>query len=265
MTADAITLVALTWIGASALMAALWLVQRALRDATIVDAGWGAALGAAAVIFALASPDAATHRRVLVAAMASVWALRLTVHLVRDRVARRVEDARYAALRRKWGARAQSRFFVLFEGQALLVALLAVTYLAAIRAPSEGFGAREIAALAIWVVSLAGETIADRQLAGFRADPANRGTTCRRGLWRFSRHPNYFFEWLTWCAFLPLAAGTGWGPLVFVGPSVMLLLLLFVTGVPPAEARAEETRGEDYRRYQRTTSVFVPWWPKDSA
>jgi steroid 5-alpha reductase family enzyme len=263
--ADALTLVAVTWIGASALMGALWLVQRARRDATIVDAGWGAALGAAAVLHAIASPDASAHRRVLVAAMASIWALRLTMHLAKHRVARRVEDARYAALRRKWGERAQSRFFVLFEGQALLVALLAVTYLAAIRAPSEGFGAREIAALAIWAVALAGETVADRQLASFRADPANRGRTCRRGLWRYSRHPNYFFEWLTWCAYVPLAVGTAWGPLAFVAPSAMLLLLLFVTGVPPAEARALESRGDDYRRYQRETSVFVPWWPKDSA
>jgi steroid 5-alpha reductase family enzyme len=261
---DATTLFLAVWAGASVLMAALWLVQRARTDATIVDAGWAAGLGGAAILFAAASSEAAPHRRWLVATMAGVWAVRLTLHLVADRVARRVEDGRYAKLRREWGSAAQRNFLVFFEAQAALVVLLSVTYLVAIRAPSDGFGPAEIAAAALWVVSLVGESVADRQLASFRADPSNRGKTCRAGLWRFSRHPNYFFEWLLWCSFVPLFVGSRWWYLGLVGPSVMLFLLVFVTGVPPAETRALESRGEEYRRYQRTTSVFFPWFPRGS-
>ena len=265
MNAPAWQLLSIVWIGASALMAALWLFQRARRDATIVDAGWAVGLGGAAVLFAAASPGAAAHRRWIVAAMAGVWAARLTWHLLRDRVARRVEDGRYAKLRRDWGAKAQAYFFVFFEAQAVLVALLCLPFLVAVRARSVGPGTADLLAALIWIISLAGETIADRQLAAFRADPANRGTTCRVGLWRYSRHPNYFFEWIHWVAYVPLCLGSPWWFLGLVGPSVMYLLLVFVTGVPPAEARALESRGDDYRRYQRTTSAFFPWRPKEDA
>jgi steroid 5-alpha reductase family enzyme len=112
-------------------------------------------------------------------------------------------------------------------------------------------------------VAIAGEAIADRQLARFRAHPANRGKTCRVGLWSVSRHPNYFFEWLIWCAYIPLSIGS---PLFFaalLGPVLLLVFLLKVSGVPPTEAQAVSSRGEDYRRYQRTVSVFFPWFPKE--
>lgn len=265
MTGDELLLVGIAGLASSVLMTGLWFVQRARRDATIVDAGWAAGLALAAILFAVALPAATPLRRALVATMVVLWAARLAAHLLRDRVARRVEDGRYAALRRRWGSKAQPRFFVLFQAQALLVALLSIPYVAAMKGGTGTPGAAEIAALAIWAASLAGESLADRQLAAFRADPANRGRTCRAGLWRVSRHPNYFFEWLHWMAWPVLAAGSPQWPFALVGPVLMLVLLLFVTGVPPAEARALETRGDDYRAYQRTTSVFFPWWPRQTA
>jgi steroid 5-alpha reductase family enzyme len=119
--------------------------------------------------------------------------------------------------------------------------------------------------VAIWLLAVAGESLADRQLSRFRRDPARRGQVCQLGLWRYSRHPNYFFEWLHWWSYVCLAVGAPWGWAAIVGPLAMLYFLLFVTGVKPTEAQALLTRGAAYREYQRTTSAFIPWPPQRRA
>ncbi|MEP6881541.1 MAG: DUF1295 domain-containing protein, partial [Dokdonella sp.] len=108
------------------------------------------------------------------------------------------------------------------------------------------------------------EWIADNQLAAHRTDPAMKGKTCRRGFWKYSRHPNYFFEWLHWFAYVFLAVGTGlgWVTASLVGPGLMLSTLVWATGIPYTEAQALRSRGDDYRDYQRTTSVLIPWFPR---
>jgi steroid 5-alpha reductase family enzyme len=128
------------------------------------------------------------------------------------------------------------------------------------RAP--GLAAIEITAIALWTVALIGEAIADAQLERFKAQPSNRGRTCRIGLWRYSRHPNYFFEWLIWVAYALFALASPYGWIAIACPLVMLYLLFRVTGIPATEAQALRTRGEDYRQYQAATSAFVPWFPK---
>ena len=119
-----------------------------------------------------------------------------------------------------------------------------------------------MAAILTWVVAVGGEWLADRQLADFRADPANRGRTCREGLWGWSRHPNYFFEWLHWFAYLWLAVGSHLWWLALIGPVLMLLFLYRVSGIPWTEAQALRSRGEDYVRYQREVSAFLPLPPR---
>ena len=123
-----------------------------------------------------------------------------------------------------------------------------------------------IFAVLTWIVALGGEWIADNQLAAHRADPAMKGKTCRRGLWKYSRHPNYFFEWLHWFAYVFLAVGTGlgWVTASLVGPALMLSTLVWATGIPYTEAQALRSRGDDYREYQRTTSVLIPWFPRQT-
>ena len=107
-----------------------------------------------------------------------------------------------------------------------------------------------------------GVALSDWQLSQFKKNPENKGQTCQRGLWRYSRHPNYFFEWVHWWAYLPMAVGAaGWWAAV-ITPSVLLYFILYKTGIPPTEEQALASRGEEYRRYQRTTSAFVPWFPK---
>jgi steroid 5-alpha reductase family enzyme len=249
------------WIGLAIVMSALWLIQWRRTDAGVVDVGWAGGLGLLAIWFAIAGDGEFPHR-VLAGALGGFWGLRLAIYLLFNRVIGKEEDGRYQTLRASWGDRANSRFFWFFQAQALLAALLAIPFLFA------GFNQRptlhwlEWSALCLWGLAIIGEAAADWQLARFRSDPQNRGKTCRVGLWRYSRHPNYFFEWLIWCAYALLALPAPYGWAAMLCPAIMLLLILKVTGIPPTELRALASRGDDYREYQRTTSAFFPWFPK---
>jgi steroid 5-alpha reductase family enzyme len=197
----------------------------------------------------------------LVSALAAGWALRLAVYLLRDRVlAGRGEDGRYRALREFWGARAPRNFLGLYLGQAAVAAIFLVPIGAAMRGgPLDAWAA---AGALVWLIAVLGEAVADAQLARFRADPRNKGAVCRVGLWRYSRHPNYFFEWVHWWAYVLIGHGA---LLTLLGPAAMLLFLFRITGIPWTERQALRTRGEAYRAYQQTTSVFLPWPPRRSA
>lgn len=252
------------WAVMAAAMTVLWFVQQARRDASIVDVGWTLGLGVLAVFYASVVPGNAS-RQALVATLALVWSARLGFHLLHDRVIGKEEDGRYKKLRREWGAGAPARFFGFFQMQALACSLFSLPFLFAMLNPAPPLSAWDVAGLAVWAAAVIGEGVADGQLARFRTDPANRGRTCRAGLWGWSRHPNYFFEWLHWWAYVPLAAGS---PLAWVNVAFPLLMLHFlfnVTGIPATEARALETRGDDYRDYQRTVSAFVPLPPRRRA
>ena len=252
------TFALLVWaISAVVMGVAWWLCMRA-RNVGYVDVVW-AGLMALAALLAGALAMGSEVPRALVALFGSTWGARLCLHLL-ARVLHEPEDGRYQALRERWQG-SPARFFVFFQVQALVVALFSIPFFAAASQPALGT-AWLLAALVAWLVSLGGETLADRQLARFRADPAHRGRTCRVGLWGWSRHPNYFFEWLHWFAYVILAAGGplwGWS---WVGPVAMLLFLYRVSGIPWTEAQALRTRGEDYRAYQRDVSAFVPLPPR---
>ena len=154
------------------------------------------------------------------------------------------------------------KFLLFFEFQAVLCIVLAVPFLLASQNPVPAFSIFEYAAAILWVVAIVGEITADLQLNAFKSNAENRGKTCRYGLWNFSRHPNYFFEWLIWVAFCIFAIDSKYGYLALVPPVLMLYFLFRVTGIPATEAQALRTRGEEYRRYQETTSAFVPWFPR---
>jgi steroid 5-alpha reductase family enzyme len=128
--------------------------------------------------------------------------------------------------------------------------------------PRHSLSVWTVLALVVWLASMAGESLADRQLARFRADPGSRGKTCRVGLWAWSRHPNYFFEWLHWFSYVLLAVGSGLAWLAWLGPVLMFAFLYRVSGIPWTEAQSLRSRGEDYARYQREVSAFFPWPPR---
>jgi steroid 5-alpha reductase family enzyme len=249
---------------ASAMMAVLWLVQRRTGNAGIVDAGWAGSIGLLGLFFAVTS-DGYLPRRALVAVLIGFWAVRLASYLLVDRVLGRPEEGRYRTLRQKWGSTAQRRLFRFFQIQALAALFFALPVLVIAHHPVARWTPYDVAGVIIWCVSVVNTILADRQLARFKRQPESRGKTCREGWWRYSRHPNYFFEWLHWCAYAALAVGAAHGWITVLAPVVMLYFLVCVTGIPPSEAQALASRGEDYRQYQRTTSAFIPWFPKKSS
>lgn len=256
-----LSLVLTGWAAMAVIMVGLYFVQRATQDAGVVDVGWAGGVGALAVFYAVMGDGDAT-RRFLLAILAGGWSLRLAGYLLKDRVLAGAEDGRYHMLREKWGHRTQRNLLIFFQVQALWAVLFAVPFLPVVYLDKGVSGWFDVVGIAVWVVALAGETVADRQLARFRADPKHRGKTCRKGLWQYSRHPNYFFEWVHWFTYVFLALGSSHVWWTLAGPAVMLLFLYKVTGIPYTEKQALLTRGDDYRRYQETTSAFVPWFPR---
>lgn len=251
------------WIAASIAMFCGWLIQRHTRNAGIVDAIWAAGMGTSALFYASVSSGGLVSR-LAVAMLGGLWGFRLCLHIL-SRVLSEPEDGRYRYLRGYWND-SQARFFGFFMAQGLLTALFSLPFYAVAENPRETFSIWCACGLATWLVSLIGESVADAQLSTFRKNPQNHGITCRVGLWRYSRHPNYFFEWLHWFAYVFLAIGTPFPAwlLSLVGPVLMLTSLVWVSGIPFTEAQALRTRGDDYREYQRTTSMLIPWFPKNS-
>ena len=241
-------------------MFVLWLIQRKTGNAGIVDVAWAGLVGAIGVIFAL-WPSGIGWLRAIVGTMIGLWSLRLTSYLYR-RVVGHPEEGRYVSLRNGWGEQAHQKFFAFFQAQAILAWCFALPVLIVVRSPEAPSNGLVVLSILLWSVGISGVTLSDRQLAKFKKDSEHRGKTCRVGLWRYSRHPNYFFEWLHWCAYVPLSWGSAywWGTALVAG--MLLYAVLFVTGIPPTEAQALASRGEDYRQYQRTTSAFFPWFPK---
>jgi steroid 5-alpha reductase family enzyme len=245
----------------AAMMFVLWLVHLLIRNAAIVDVGWAAGLATLAIFYGIEGPGYPA-RKWAIATMAGFWGLRLAVYLLFSRVLGKPEEGRYIQLRREWKTNLPLRFLFFFEFQALLTVVLSLPFLLSSLNTIAPLGRLEKIGAAIWLVSICGEAVADFQLNRFRKDPANKGKTCRRGLWGYSRHPNYFFEWMIWVGYAIFALGSPWGWLGLISPAMMLYFLLGTTGIAATEAQALRTRGTEYRAYQRTTSTFIPWFRK---
>ncbi|HWA08146.1 MAG TPA: DUF1295 domain-containing protein [Opitutaceae bacterium] len=260
MSATVLLLGALGFLGAA--FAGLYLVARRMDNYGIVDIAWSYAFGLLALCYALAAPGWAV-RRALIATLALLWSLRLGTHLA-VRVLRHhpVEDGRYRQLRQDWAADFSRRMFGFFQLQAVSVVLLGAAFLVSCLNPSPQLHPLELAGAALWLLAISGESLADAQLAAFRRRAARGGQVCDVGLWRYSRHPNYFFEWLIWVAYFVFALASPWGWTAIIGPAGILYLLLRVTGIPMTEEQSLRSRGDAYRRYQQTTSAFVPWFPR---
>lgn len=246
------------------LAAAVYGLARKLRLMAVVDLIWTVGLGLAAIVLWMQAGGDAL-RSAVVLPVILLWSGRLSLHLLKDRVLRGKEDPRYRRLRDHWGKRADRNFFFLFLVQVPFIAIFSIPVYIALSNPVEGWRIVDTTGVFIALVALAGESLADRQLAAFRADPENSGKVCRGGLWRYSRHPNYFFEWLHWFAYVAFAWGAPHAWLSLVGPAGMYVFLRKLTGVPHAERSSLASRGDAYRAYQRTTNTFFPWKPHKPA
>jgi steroid 5-alpha reductase family enzyme len=256
------TLVGIGINAAILMMVVVWYIAKRLNNAGYVDAAWSYGFTFVIGVFALTG-SGDTTRKLVLAAMVAVWSLRLGTHiLLRLLKHHPAEDPRYAELREMFPKRPWFMFFGFFQLQAILIGILSIPFAISASNPAPALNPWEIAGVILFVVAFLGEIVADAQLAAFKRDPANAGKVCDAGLWRYSRHPNYFFEWLIWVAFFLYAIGSPHGWVGIISPLLMLLFLTKVTGIPPAEAQSLKSRGEAYRDYQRRTSAFVPWLPR---
>lgn len=239
-----------------------WAYAVKIKNFGIVDAIWAFCFVIHAAIFDLFT-EGYTNRKILFLSMLVIWSCRLGFYLAK-RIASHhpKEDTRYINLRADYKENFKLRFLLFYFYQAVSVSFLTLPFIFVFQNTTPEISNLEWLGAALWGVAVFGEAIADYQMNAFRLNPANTGKVCDIGLWKYSRHPNYFFESLIWWSyfiFMLATPGLIWS--IYV-PLAMLFLLLKVTGVPPSETQSLKSRGEAYRRYQERTSVFIPWLPK---
>lgn len=244
---------------AVALFTLTWAFATAVRNYGFLDVIWSLSVGILAALYSVLGTGNET-RKLLFAAAAMIWSFRLGLYIL-IRVCRHhpEEDRRYQTLRQRWPG--PLRFLLFFELQAVIAVIFSLPFLLAAEAPGE-ITVKEILGLTFALCCTAGEAFADLQAQRWKRNPANQGKVLNVGLWRFSRHPNYFFESLVWWGFCLAALPLPYGWITVICPVLMLYFLLCVTGIPLSEKHSVDSRGEAYREYQRTTSRFIPWFPR---
>jgi steroid 5-alpha reductase family enzyme len=242
--------------------AATYARARRMENYGIVDIVWSYAFGALAVFYA-ATLHGWAPRRWLMAAIVVIWSTRLGTHLYRRVMSHHPEeDRRYTEMRTRWSENFAAKMFTFYQQQAFSVLLLGLPFFLIALNPAPSLHLLEYLGVTIWLLALAGESLADAQLASFKKDPANKGKVCERGLWAYSRHPNYFFESLIWWSYFLFACASPWGWTSLIAPLGITYLLLRVTGVPMAEEQSLRSRGDAFRNYQKRVSVFIPLPPR---
>jgi steroid 5-alpha reductase family enzyme len=245
------------------IMLGLWWLGIVKRNFSYVDIGWSANFTVLALLYG-ALGDGDPVRRALICLMYIIWSTRLALHLTK-RIIGEPEEGRYVKLREEWGAGGGNlnlKFLGFFQFQALLNVVLSVPILLTVVNARPATHPLEAAGVAVWIIAVLGESMADAQLARFKRNPASKGKVCRVGLWGVSRHPNYFFEWLIWIAYALFALASPHGWLALALPVLMLHFLINVTGIKATEAQALSSKGDAYREYQLSVSPFIPWFPR---
>lgn len=239
------------------LMALTFVLCHWLKFFSLVDAVWALSFSVIALCFGLWS--GVFDQAVVFYGIVALWSLRLSAYILARVLSHYPnEDARYTTLKAKWGAEqltGSARFFLL---QGLSIVVLSLPLILVASDDDHHIGALERIAILIWLIGVIGEALSDAQLRAFKMDPQNAGQVCEVGLWRLCRHPNYFFEWIIWCAFGLYALRADFGFLALIAPAFMFYLLNYVSGVPLAEAQSIRSKGERYLAYQRRTNRFFP-------
>lgn len=253
-----VLLIVLLAIGLVLAMTLAWQIVLRTGNSGFTDVIWSYATGLAGVAAALTPIEGGElgPRNWLVAGLVAVWSIRLGTHIL-SRTHKGGDDPRYAALKAEWGETYRSQLFVFLQIQAGAGWVLAVAVLAAAHSALP-IGLPDLLGVAVAIIAIVGEAIADGQLAAFRKDPANKGKVCDVGLWGLSRHPNYFFEWFYWLAYPVIALGSGFGWVALAAPLLMYWLLVHASGIPPLEAHMERSRPEAFAAYKRRVRAFWP-------
>lgn len=246
-------------------MLIFWGVYLTKKNLSISDIAWGLGFIAVCTIYFILG-EGYLWRKLLILTLVSIWALRLTGYLL-ERFLPNEQDPRFNLI---FASEKKNLFtsipsltlksLVYFLLQGLVIVILSIPFAIISRDPFPYFGPIEVLGILIWMGGMTGEAIADRQLHQFKSNPAYRDYVCEEGLWHYSRHPNYFFEWIIWIGYAVVALPSPLGWLGLISPALMLYLLTKVSGIPLAEAEALRTKGDAYREYQRRTSAFIPWF-----
>lgn len=244
-----------------ALMVCFWLLSLALKDASIMDIFWGPGFVFVAWLTYFTA-DGFLGRKLLVAILVTLWGIRLAVHIAMRNIGKG-EDRRYRAWREQYGKHFWwISLFQVFFLQGILLWVISLSFQTAQMAPTPGrFLWLDLLGCVIWCIGFLFEAVGDWQLVKFKSDPNSRGRVMDRGLWAYTRHPNYFGESLTWWGLYVIAITDISHYWTVVSPMVITFLLLRVSGVAMLERDISERRPE-YRAYIRRTSAFVPWFPK---
>jgi steroid 5-alpha reductase family enzyme len=247
-----------------AFMSVLWIVSLVLRNASIVDIFWGTGFVLSTWIYFLLTPDGFLTRKILASILVSIWGLRLTIHVL-TRNWNKAEDFRYQKWRNEHGKKWWWRsFFQVFLLQGILMWIISTPLLAAqIQNSPDHLTLVDLLAFIIWLVGFFFETVGDLQLSRFKSNPKNKGKVLSSGVWRYSRHPNYFGDATQWWAYYLLAAVAGSWWVVF-SPIIMTIFLLKVSGVTLLEKTLKDTK-PGYKEYIESTNAFIPWFPKKTT
>lgn len=232
-----------------------WLIQLRSGNAAIVDTVWSASFPMLAIVYLILT-EGYSIRQQLITFMVCVWGFRLAGYLF-SRTLGHPEDVRYAALRKEWGEKQNIRMLRFYYFQAILALVLSLPFaLIMINPDTSGLSVYEIAGAMLWLIAVIGESTADAQLKRFKSGLSNKGKICDKGLWYYSRHPNYFFEWLIWVSFFITALGSPLGYISIICPVAMYYFLTRVTGIVYTEKQMLKSRGKLFEDYQKSTSAF---------
>ena len=239
-----------------------WYPSVKFKNGALADIIWSFGFFILGVFYCFAEEGWLVRKFVLLS-MISLWSLRLGIYLARRTIKHLDrEDSRYKHLRESNNLPPALYFLWIFFCQALLQASLTIPFVVSAMDSYESLRIVELVAVGLFIPAFILEMTADKQLEEFKRKPENKGGICKVGLWRYSRHPNYFFEWLIWISFCLFSISSPGGVFSLYSPLVMLIMLHFVSGVGISEEVSLKSRGEAYRQYQKETSAFFPWFPK---
>lgn len=239
----------------SAMMLTIWLISLLIKNVSIVDIGWGTGFVLVAIVSALTAADQGDGRWVLVG-MTGLWGTRLTLYLAWRNLGHG-EDYRYVAMRKKYPSFALSSLLIVFGLQGVLMWIVSLPVQTGIAHAQAGWHPLHVVGMLIWLTGLSFESLGDFQLAAFKANPANKGRVFDRGLWRYTRHPNYFGDFLVWWGIYVASLAHSTEYWSAVGPIVMSIFLMKVSGVTLLEKTLANTKA-GYREYVQATNAFFP-------
>jgi steroid 5-alpha reductase family enzyme len=245
------------------IMFIVWIWATRIHNYSVVDVFWAFNFAViAGIIYFLADGNAT--RKMMVCVLAALWSLRLGLYLT-ARVFSHIteEEGRYKQLRKEWNNNLNTKFFFFFQMQAISNILLSVPYFLIAINKNPEISLVEYTGATLWLIAIIGEGISDWQLKQFRKNPANKGKVCSVGLWNYSRHPNYFFQLMIWVSVFIFALPSAYGWVSIICPLSIGYLIFKVTGIPMTEEQSIRSKGDAYRQYQCTTSVFIPWFKKN--